>query len=73
MRFWEQLELREPFNPESTLFVDDSLPVLRTARRYGIRHLLAVRRPDSRSPPREIDEFPAIDSFSEIMPTRTPP
>jgi hypothetical protein len=46
---------------------------LRTARRYGIRHLLAVRRPDSRSPPREIDEFPAIDSFEEIMPARNPP
>ena len=68
LRFWEQLDRREPFNPESTLFVDDSLPVLRTARRYGIRHLRAVRRPDSRSPPREIDEFPAIDSFEDIMP-----
>jgi len=68
LRFWEQLKTREPFNPESTLFVDDSLPVLRTARRYGIRHLRAVRRPDTRAPPREIDEFPAIDSFEDIMP-----
>jgi HAD superfamily hydrolase (TIGR01509 family) len=68
LRFWTQLERREPFSRDSTLFVDDSLTVLRTARRYGIRHLLAVRRPDSRSPRREIDEFAAIDSFAEIMP-----
>jgi hypothetical protein len=27
-----------------------------------------VRRPDTKSPPREIDEFPAIDDFSEITP-----
>ena len=72
LRFWTQLERNEPFSPDSTLFIDDSLAVLRTAHRYGIRHLLAVRQPDSRSPPRDIDEFPAIDSFSEIMPTRTP-
>ena len=73
LRFWTQLEQRESFKPEATLFVDDSLSVLRTARRYGIRHLLAVRRPDSRSPPREIDEFPVIDSFAEIMPQRNQP
>jgi 5'-nucleotidase len=72
LRFWGELGRREPFKPESTLFVDDSLPVLRTARRYGIRHLLAVRRPDSRSPAREISEFPAIDGFDEIMPGRNP-
>jgi putative hydrolase of the HAD superfamily len=73
LRFWARLGQCEPFDPESTLFVDDSLPVLRTARIYGIRHLLAVRRPDSRSPPREIDEFPAIDSFEEIMPAHKQP
>jgi putative hydrolase of the HAD superfamily len=48
--------------------VDDSLPILRTARDFGIRHLLAMRRPDSKSPPRDIAEFPAINGFNEIMP-----
>jgi putative hydrolase of the HAD superfamily len=67
-RFWSLLAAREEFAPENTLFIDDSLPILRTARAFGIRHLLAVRRPDSRSPARIVDEFPAIDSFREITP-----
>jgi putative hydrolase of the HAD superfamily len=68
LRFWSHLGEYERFTPQRTLFVDDSLPVLRSAREFGIGHLLAVRRPDSKSPPREIDEFPSIHDFSEITP-----
>ena len=67
-RFWSLLDAHERFIPEATLFIDDSLPILRTARAFGIRHLLAVRQPDSQSPPREVEEFSAIDSFREITP-----
>jgi len=66
--FWARLQSSEPFVPETTLLVDDSLPVLRSAARHGIAHLLAVRRPDSRQPPRKIDEFPAIDGFADLLP-----
>ncbi len=67
-RFWGSLGEHEAFRPETTLFVDDSLPILRAARDFGISHLLAIRRPDSQAPPREVAEFPAIDSFREITP-----
>ena len=67
-RFWSALGKQEPFRNESTLFVDDSLSVLRTARDFGIRHIVAVRKPDSKSPPRDIEEFQAINGFDEIMP-----
>ena len=67
-RFWALLGKDEPFRNESTLFVDDSLSVLRTARDFGIRHILAVRKPDSKSPPRDVEEFQAINGFDEIMP-----
>jgi len=67
-RFWEHLGEHESFQPEATLFIDDSLPVLHSARAFGIRHLLAMRQPDSRSPARTIDEFASIDSFREITP-----
>lgn len=66
--FWPHLQTVEPFEPGSTMLVDDSLAVLRSARRYGIGRLLAVRRPDSRQPLREITEFDAITSFRDIMP-----
>ena len=68
LRFWSLLGKDEPFQKQSTLFVDDSLSVLRTARAFGIEHIVAMRKPDSQSPAREIDEFNAINNFSEIMP-----
>lgn len=68
VNFWEMLQEKEPFDRESTLLVDDSLSVLRSAERYGIRHLLAVLQPDTRQPKRDVVEFPAIHSFLEIMP-----
>jgi putative hydrolase of the HAD superfamily len=67
-RFWPLLEQDESFDSQNTLFIDDNLSILRTARDYGIRHLLAVRKPDSRSAPRDSEEFRAINSFDEIMP-----
>ena len=63
-RFWERLHVAENFAPTHTLLIDDSLPVLRSARTYGIAHLLAVRRPDSRQAPRASEEFPMLESFA---------
>lgn len=65
--FWEELQKQEYFDPRRTLFIDDSLPVLRSARRFNIRWLLAVSLPDSTQPQREVTEFPAIRDFSELM------
>jgi putative hydrolase of the HAD superfamily len=66
--FWERLQRVQPFAPETALLVDDSLPVLRAARAYGVAQLLAVRRPDSRAPEKDVAEFAAIASFREVMP-----
>lgn len=70
--FWPRLHASMPFEPERTLFVDDSLPVLRSAERYGIRWLIAVVRPDSSQPEREVSEFPAIRDFSSLTPGFSP-
>ncbi len=66
--FWGKLQSVERFDPVATLLVDDSLPVLRSARDYGIAHLLAVHRPDTQLPTRDVAEFDAIHDFLEIMP-----
>ena len=68
IRFWDKLKQRVDFDPERTLFIDDSLAVLRSARDYGIRHLLAVHKPDSQNPVKDVEEFEAIHSFQDIMP-----
>lgn len=64
--FWHALEAHAPFNPLRTLLIEDSLSVLAAARAYGIRHTLAIRRPDSQLPPRAIEEFAAIDGVFEL-------
>ncbi len=66
--FWHALQSLEAFVPQHTLLIDDSLPVLRSARAFGIAHLRAVRRPDSRQPGRDVGEFQAIEDFAQITP-----
>lgn len=66
-RFWPRLAGEDPFDPARTLFVDDSLPVLKAARDFGIRHLRAVTNPDSQAPPKQVDDFIAIGGFEELM------
>lgn len=65
--FWAELHRRFTFDPARTLLIDDNLAVLETARDYGIRHLLAITRPDSSMPQREIRDFRAIDSFRDLL------
>ncbi len=65
-RFWPRLAEEDPFDRDRTLFVDDSLPVLRAARDYGVRHLRAVRLPDSKAPPKDTAGFIAVESFDEL-------
>jgi HAD superfamily hydrolase (TIGR01509 family) len=66
--FWNRLQTVEPFEREQTLLVDDSLPVLRSAREYGMGMLLCVYRPDTRAPDKDVGEFAAIRGFADIMP-----
>ena len=68
--FWDSLKRLEPYEPDRTALFDDSLPVLRQARREGIRHLYAIKQPDSQQPSLEAAEFPQIEDFDHIMPSR---
>lgn len=65
--FWQALQNTHPFNPEHTLFIDDSLDVLHAAQRYGIKHTLCIAQPDSQQPPKTITTMDAIDNFYQIM------
>lgn len=65
--FWGRLQERVQFDPVRTLFVDDSLPVLRSAQQYGIAFLLGISLPDSTQPRKDGHEFPAIQDFSMLL------
>ena len=66
--FWERVQEVEPFDRTRALFVDDSLRVLENARAAGIGQLIAISRPDSRQPARQVDGFPAVEVIRELMP-----
>ena len=65
--FWDLLQQQQPFDKQTTLLIDDSLPVLNSARLFGIAYLISVSKPDSKQPKRNVTGFPAIEDFRELM------
>lgn len=65
--FWHALQEREGFDPETTLFVDDSTPVLQSAHLYGVGMLLEITRPDTQRPHRQNSEFSGIDGVEDLI------
>jgi putative hydrolase of the HAD superfamily len=65
--FWRGLERQHPFARGRTLLIEDSLAVLHAAAGYGVAHTIAIRRPDSRHPPRAIDAFAAVDGVADLV------
>ena len=68
-RFWpmfaRQYGLR---SAERAMLVDDNLRVLATARDYGIGHCVAVCRPDSNQPARNIEDgWPVVERLDELL------
>ena len=65
--FWEVLGQRLDYDRQKSLLVDDNHTVLRSAKTFGIKHLLSIRQPNSRKPPRDITEFDAVDSYLDLV------
>lgn len=66
-QFWFALQQDFGFVPARSLFIDDSLAILRSARDFGIGQLLAVRQPDSRAAPKDTEEFAAVEDYRELL------
>lgn len=66
-KFWQELQAREKFDPERTLFIDDTVRILDSAKLFGIKYLLGIHQPDSQKE-RRMEQYPAIHHFDEIMP-----
>jgi HAD superfamily hydrolase (TIGR01509 family) len=67
-QFWRKAQDELDFDPARTLFVDDSLAVLRAARQHGIAQIFAISRPDSAQDQRQIAEFPAVPAVANLLP-----
>ncbi|EUB77008.1 HAD-superfamily hydrolase, subfamily IA, variant 3 [Pseudomonas sp. GM41(2012)] len=66
-QFWDALQADIGFDPARSLFIDDTLPILRSARDFGVAHLLAVSEPDSRKGPKDTAEFAAVGDYRELI------
>lgn len=65
--FWQALRDFEPFEPQRSVLFDDNLHVLRQAQAEGIRHLYAIKQPDSRRNPLPPEEFMQIEDFADLF------
>ena len=65
--FWHALQDDAGFDPETTMFVDDSHPVLASAAKYGVRHPVAISRPDTSKPASDHDDFVSVQGISELV------
>lgn len=66
-KYWHALKEKFPFDPSRTLFVDDSVAILESARKFGIKHVYGIARPDLSRPEIVSDPFPAIHNFLKVI------
>jgi len=66
--FWQKARELLGFEQERSLFIDDTVEVLRTARRFGIGHIVYKAKASSRQEPRPLKDFLTITDFRELMP-----
>jgi putative hydrolase of the HAD superfamily len=64
---WQRLQNKQGFENNKTLFIDDSIEILHSAQKFGIKHLLAVANPDSKKSNNIIKDFPSVTDFELLI------
>jgi HAD superfamily hydrolase (TIGR01509 family) len=65
--FWSALRQDLCFDPARSLFIDDNLTILHSAKAFGIAHLLAIAEPDSRKGKKPTAEFAAVHDYPQLL------
>ena len=65
--FWHALREAENFDPATTMFVDDTHSVLRSAATYGVEQPVAISRPDTSMPHRESGDFVEVEGVKDLL------
>jgi len=65
--FWERFSEEYCFNKNRCLFIDDNQKVLKAAKDFGIKHLLAISKPDSSLPERDVSGFNKIKNIKDLL------
>ena len=64
--FWSGLREQEGFDPETTLFIDDTATVLDSARDFGVSMLLEITHPDTSRAARDSGAYRGIKGLHEL-------
>ncbi|MBT8114997.1 MAG: GMP/IMP nucleotidase [Arenicella sp.] len=67
LEFWSSLHSMQGFDPDSTLFIDDSETVLDAAHAFGIGHIFSIAEPDSQRERAQASKFPMLTSFTSAQ------
>ena len=67
IEFWEKAEKQLGFEKEKTLFIDDTVAVLKTAAQYGIKYILHKTYASSKAKKGMPEDFPTIEDFRDLM------
>lgn len=67
LQFWKEIEKIIQFDKEKTLFIDDTLEILHTAKSFGIKHLLLKTRSNSKKKDIPQNDFLVLKDFKELL------
>ena len=71
IEFWEKTEKMLRFDKEKTLFIDDTVEILRTAKNFGIKYLLLKTMANSKKHGLKYkhltDNFSTLKDFKELL------
>ena len=65
--FWYSLEAAIGMDKQRALFIDDSIPVLNSAKEFGIGHLLTIRYPDSKKGAKDPEGYESVNDFRDLI------
>ena len=68
-RLWQAVVEATGLNPEKTLFIDDSEPILDAAAAFGIRYCLGVTNPDSGLEEKRYQRHPGLNDYRRLIPS----
>jgi putative hydrolase of the HAD superfamily len=66
-KFWHCLQGKIDFNPDTTVFIDDSEAVLDSAQQFGIKHLLSIKEPISSQLRQADSKYPMVENYLALF------
>lgn len=69
--FWQQLEQAINLNKQTSIFFDDSISVLNSAKQFGIGTVVAISKPSSKISTQSVTGFMNIETFKHTLPLKS--